>query len=303
LFPKNAALFRHPVLKFLVLDEVHTYAGAQASEVALLLRKLRCRLGIAPKQVRCIGTSASLAKGAAVEKDIIRFASDLFGAPFSRVIRGERQAHSLLLNKPNCLVSLPPRVWATLGNTLAVPDRSDAQTVDAWNAAVDGSELSEGHKSTINIAKTEPFEQGLARFSALTKEMRTASEALAGAGAMPFAALAKRIFGVEGAEAEAGLSGLISVGIRARLRPEQFSLLPARYHFFANGVDNVTVRLATGAEGFAEARLGAKFEQPIPAAGLSEMWPALYRRLSRRHRTSAQPAKSTIRRAANFLAG
>ena len=261
LFPKNAALFRHPVLKFLVLDEVHTYAGAQASEVALLLRKLRCRLGIAPKQVRCIGTSASLAKGAAVEKDIIRFASDLFGAPFSRVIRGERQAHSLLLNKPTGLFSLPPRVWAMLGNTLAVPDRADEQTVDAWNAAVNSSELSEGHKSTIMIAKTEPLEQGLARLSALTKEMRAASEALAGAGAMPFAALAKRIFGVEGAEAEAGLSGLISVGIRARLRPEEFSLLPARYHFFANGVDNVTVRLATGAEGFAEARLGAKFEQ------------------------------------------
>ncbi len=260
LFPKNAALFRHPMLRFLVLDEVHTYAGAQASEVALLLRKLRCRLGIAPEQVRCIGTSASLAKGAAVEKDITKFASDLFGASFTQVIRGERQAHSLLLNKPAGLVSLPPRMWAALGNSLAVPDRSDEQTVAAWNNAVDSLELPEDQKTTIKIVAGEPLEHGLARLSALTKEMHAASEALAGAGAMPFAALAKRVFGLEGSEAEAGLSGLISVGIRARLRPEEFSLLPARFHFFANGVDNVTVRLATGAEGFAEARLGAKFE-------------------------------------------
>ena len=57
-------------------------------------------------------------------------------------------------------------------------------------------------------------------------EMRAASEALAGAGAMPFAALAQRVFGEEGPEAEAGLAGLISIGIRARLRPEEFSLLP-----------------------------------------------------------------------------
>src|SRR5207248_8947787 len=92
-------------------------------------------------------------------------------------------------------------------------------------------------------------------------EMRAASEALAGAGAMPFAALAKRVFGEEGPEAEADLAGLVSVGIRARLHPEEFSLLPARYHFFTNGVDNVTVRLASTKEGFDEARLGAHFEE------------------------------------------
>ena len=103
LFPKNAALFRQPMLRFLVLDEVHTYAGAQASEVALLLRKLRRRLGLTPEQMRCIGTSASLAKGAEAEKDILRFASDLFGTSFTRVIRGERQEHTLLTST-NCLV-------------------------------------------------------------------------------------------------------------------------------------------------------------------------------------------------------
>ena len=261
LFPKNSALFRQPMLRFLVLDEVHTYAGAQASEVALLLRKLRRRLGLTPEQIRCIGTSASLAKGAEAEKDILRFASDLFGASFTRVIRGERQEHTLLTANPDAPYSLPPSTWLTLGNAIAVPGQSDQQAVEAWNASVDGLQLPDARRTALKLTANEPLEPALAQLFARAREMRAASEALAGAGAMPFAALAKRVFGAEGPEAEAGLAGLISVGIRARLRPEEFSLLPARYHFFTNGIDNVTVQLAPGGEGFSEVRLGDQFEE------------------------------------------
>lgn len=261
LFPKNAALFRQPMLRFLVLDEIHTYAGTQASEVALLLRKLRRRLGLVPEQIRCIGTSASLAKGAEAEKDILRFASDLFGASFTRVIRGERQKHTLLTAKSDAPYSLSAGAWSTLGNAIAVPDQSDQQAVEAWNASVDGLQLPDARRTALKLTANEPLEPALARLFARAGEMRAASEALAGAGAMPFSVLAKRVFSEEGPEAEAGLAGLVSVGIRARLRPEEFSLLPARYHFFTNGVDNVTVRLAPGGEGFSEARLGDHFEE------------------------------------------
>lgn len=261
LFPKNAALFRHPMLRFLVLDEVHTYAGAQASEVALLVRKLRRRLGLAPERIRCIGTSASLAKGVEAERDILRFATDLFGTPFTRVIRGQRQEHVLLTDKTSTPFSLPASAWASLGKVITVPDQSDQQVVEGWNITVNGLGLSEALKSALKLTPTEPLEPGLARLFARAREMRLASEALAGAGAMPFNALAKGVFGEDGVEAEAGLAGLVSVGIRARLQPEEFSLLPARYHFFTNGVENVTVRLASGGEGFAEARLGDHFEE------------------------------------------
>jgi DEAD/DEAH box helicase domain-containing protein len=46
----------------LVVDELHTYRGTQGGEVALVLRNLLRRLGLAPDspQLRCIGTSASL---------------------------------------------------------------------------------------------------------------------------------------------------------------------------------------------------------------------------------------------------
>ena len=46
----------------LVVDELHSYRGSQGSEVALVLRNLFDRLGLAPDsdQLRCLGTSASL---------------------------------------------------------------------------------------------------------------------------------------------------------------------------------------------------------------------------------------------------
>ena len=51
----------------LVVDELHLYRGTQGSEVAMIVRSLLSRLGIEPgsPQLRCIGTSASLAGGAA----------------------------------------------------------------------------------------------------------------------------------------------------------------------------------------------------------------------------------------------
>jgi ATP-dependent helicase YprA (DUF1998 family) len=256
LFPKNAALFRHSVLRFLVLDEVHTYTGTQASEVALLLRKLRRRLRLTSDAVQCIGTSASLAKGDAEEAAILRFASDLFGSSFTRVIRGDRQEHSSLTEKCTAAFSLPARVWAELGNAISAPDQSDDELTASWNAAVEKQQLPSDAARRISVDQGQSFEPALAHVFSGSRELRIASRSLAGSGAMPFTTLAKRVFGEADSEAEVGLAGLVGVGLRTRFRPMEFSLLPARYHFFANGVDNITVRLESGGEGFAEVRLG-----------------------------------------------
>jgi Lhr-like helicase len=49
-------------LRFLVLDELHTYRGRQGADVALLVRRVRERL--APDNLQCIGTSATMASDA-----------------------------------------------------------------------------------------------------------------------------------------------------------------------------------------------------------------------------------------------
>src|SRR4029077_16089900 len=52
-------------LRFLVLDEFHTYRGRQGADVALLVRRVRDRL--AGGRLQCIGTSATMASEGSLE--------------------------------------------------------------------------------------------------------------------------------------------------------------------------------------------------------------------------------------------
>lgn len=54
-------------LEFLVLDELHTYRGRQGADVAMLVRRVRERLEDPARPMLCIGTSATMASGAAEE--------------------------------------------------------------------------------------------------------------------------------------------------------------------------------------------------------------------------------------------
>jgi ATP-dependent helicase YprA (DUF1998 family)/very-short-patch-repair endonuclease len=68
-------------LKYLVLDELHTYRGRQGADVALLVRRVRDRLDA--NNMQCIGTSATMAGGGTYEerqKEVARVASLIFGA-------------------------------------------------------------------------------------------------------------------------------------------------------------------------------------------------------------------------------
>ena len=76
-------------LRFLVLDELHTYRGRQGADVALLVRRVRERLS--PEKLQCIGTSATMAsEGSLDDKNriVATTASRLFAAkiPDSNVI-------------------------------------------------------------------------------------------------------------------------------------------------------------------------------------------------------------------------
>ena len=82
--PKDAELwkFNNPdTLKYIAVDELHTFDGAQGTDLACLLRRLKARLNILPGQICCVGTSATM--GAKDSADSIRaYASDVFGEEF-----------------------------------------------------------------------------------------------------------------------------------------------------------------------------------------------------------------------------
>ena len=71
-------------LRYLVLDELHSYDGAQGSDVACLIRRLKQRLGCAPGSVCAVGTSATI--GVQMKGETLRalteFASKIFNEPF-----------------------------------------------------------------------------------------------------------------------------------------------------------------------------------------------------------------------------
>lgn len=69
-------------LRFLVLDELHTYRGRQGADVALLVR--RAREFFEAPALQCVGTSATLGGTGTYEErrtEVARVASLLFGAP------------------------------------------------------------------------------------------------------------------------------------------------------------------------------------------------------------------------------
>jgi ATP-dependent helicase YprA (DUF1998 family)/very-short-patch-repair endonuclease len=69
-------------LRFLVLDELHTYRGRQGADVALLVRRVRDRL--AADYLQCIGTSATLSSGGTHQErqnEVAKVATQLFGVP------------------------------------------------------------------------------------------------------------------------------------------------------------------------------------------------------------------------------
>jgi DEAD/DEAH box helicase domain-containing protein len=70
-------------LRFLVLDELHTYDGAQGSDVACLIRRLKARLGTPDGYLCPVGTSATVASEQSDTIDeLTRFAGEIFAVPF-----------------------------------------------------------------------------------------------------------------------------------------------------------------------------------------------------------------------------
>ncbi len=73
------SLVASPNLKFLVVDELHTYRGRQGADVAILIRKLKERCG---QKLLCIGTSATMSTEGSREnrrQTVAGVASKLFG--------------------------------------------------------------------------------------------------------------------------------------------------------------------------------------------------------------------------------
>jgi ATP-dependent helicase YprA (DUF1998 family) len=72
-------------LRWIVLDEAHTYVGSQAAEIALLLRRVVQAFGKRSEDIRFVATSATIA-GENSENLLQQYLANLAGVPLDRVV-------------------------------------------------------------------------------------------------------------------------------------------------------------------------------------------------------------------------
>lgn len=139
-------LVASPDLKFLILDELHTYRGRQGADVAMLIRKLRQRSG---KDLLCIGTSATMSTEGDREnrrQTVAGVASKLFSVPVKpENVIDETLERSITRPQPTAIelrqslaAGLPPEAQQTL-------EAFQAHPLAAWVEMNFGLAEEEGH--------------------------------------------------------------------------------------------------------------------------------------------------------------
>lgn len=258
LLPTNRNILRGANLRWIVLDEIHTYAGAQAIEVAFLLRRLKAHLNQAIGGTRCVGTSASLDPARTAE--LADFAQRLFGEPFageSSVITSQRRRHPAFISCDKICSGLSTRQWAEALNLASmVRDQTlsgNPVSVEDWNFECNLEGL-----DALQVAPSESLGDALIYLLCQFDEVHALAVALDN-GAATLDELASIVFPhIEPDEAKEALVGLISVAVLAVSRDGSiFPLLPARYHMIASSIDRVGATLdSSDPEGVGQVHIG-----------------------------------------------
>jgi DEAD/DEAH box helicase domain-containing protein len=133
--PKDRKLWEKnspQTLRYVVVDELHTFDGAQGTDLAMLLRRLKARLQAPTDHLIYAGTSATL--GNSQDTAPLReYARQIFGSAFpsDSVITENRQSVGAFLEDATVdfMYQQPERLRERLQNTdLSAPD----QAVVAW---------------------------------------------------------------------------------------------------------------------------------------------------------------------------
>lgn len=259
LLPRNSGLFATNALRFIVLDEIHTYYGAQATEVAFLLRKLKTRLGV-EDGLRVFGTSASLSSSGNADEALKTFATDLLGEPVNRVIRGKRIKHTDLTTTKSNAYSLSAQQWCALGNVLrqVLELSKEDQTVECWNAYVDLESAELAHLRVAGNGSDSAWGMLVDTFSRC-EQVRRVAENLEDGRVIHFAQLAQQVFDThvgDEQERQKALSNVIQVGMLARRDAGGFPLLPGRYHIAVNSIEGLVALPDASAEGWSHLKVG-----------------------------------------------
>lgn len=220
----NAKAWRH-----LVLDEAHVYDGAQGTEVAMLLRRVRDRIHNSETgRLQCFATSATMGRGREDYPDLIEFAERMFDEPFEWVD-----------HKPNRqdIVEATRRSLVLGDAAFKLPQEEFRSLQQAFRNGASASELAQQilkHAPSLDARDGEAPEAYLHR--ALGQEQTVISvQGQLSDGSRSIDDLARRAFGGDGSRND--LVKLVDLAVAARPHPDDASLLPARYHYWLRSLD------------------------------------------------------------------
>ncbi|MEF2144175.1 MAG: DEAD/DEAH box helicase [Desulfovibrionaceae bacterium] len=222
----HAWLEDNPDEKFLVvLDEAHLYRGAAGAEVALLLRRLRDRLGIPTERFQVICATASFHDHGYAPQ---------FGAQLSGLPPESFNAISGDLN-------LMPHEAAGSDSEAEVLARIDLQKY--YDALDDAGRLAAirpllDYRHTENHSSVEAtLYHALVDFGPMSLLVNTTMKQ-----AVPISELGRELFPTSSpSKADAAVTVLMSLGSIARLDPKTPGLLPCRIHSFFRGLPGLWV--------------------------------------------------------------
>lgn len=242
--------------RFIALDEAHVYDGAQATEIAMLLRRLQDRVTFGgQKHLQAILTSATLGEDTPESlQQTVKFASDLFGLEFEwdendftrqDIIRGKRLSESILGKTWGKLSS---EGYQALAN-IAEAWRDNASFIES--AALNIESLPpEILEQALNSVRSAPSQSAPLFLFCVLKgdENLRALRTLLRKEPELFQEAAQKIFpAVPESEAQETLANLISSAILAREASGYAPLLPARYHVFMRALEGAFVCLNVNA--------------------------------------------------------
>lgn len=145
---------QNKTLRWIVLDEAHSYMGSQAAELALQLRRVLQGFGVEAQDIRFVATSATIADENA-EQQLKLFLSQLAGIPTENieVIGGQRRVPILPLTQKTSQLSLDD--LCQIDPTYSVsPARFDALTQhDIACALRDGIVQSTKPKTSLELQR------------------------------------------------------------------------------------------------------------------------------------------------------
>ncbi|PKP85867.1 MAG: DEAD/DEAH box helicase [Alphaproteobacteria bacterium HGW-Alphaproteobacteria-2] len=211
-----------PDEKFLiVLDEAHLYRGAQGAEVGLLLRRLRERLEIPAERFQVICATASFSEVGKIKAGV--FGAALSGADPASFdpVPGDYKL------RPDPIVGSKADIDALLSVNL---DGFYAESESERNAAIAPFLAFRGVNAKLDHGPA--LHAALETYGPFSKVVNDTMRA-----ARSFDELRELIF--PDAPLDAGdraINALLALGSRARLKPNDASLLPCRVHAFHRGL-------------------------------------------------------------------